>query len=223
MPRPRKPKTYNPELTKEEYVSRFNRALDIFGIADKNQGRSLIVADIFKLTQRGASRWVNGEVLPPRSKRKEIAATLGVSYDWLEYDRGNPYASDGNEKILNIPTLSLEQAARYHVDGLDQISSKITVEMATGEHSFGIRATGTLVSNIFPDNALLVVDPQREPKHNDYVLATYRTVPEALLRQYCLTETGSILRSLREGQRDIAVDDNVQMTGVISNCLIHYT
>ena len=166
------------------YATRFNLALDLHGVAQKNQGRSLIIGDMFGLTQRGAARWVNGEVLPPKARRKEIANQLKVNFEWLEFGHGEPRPNLGSEKIKQLPIITQMEAKNHELALASFSGRKISFDTNANQNSFVIEVTGSAMEPRFGPGTLIVVDPTASIKDGDYVLVYIEKLSEVLFRQY---------------------------------------
>ena len=198
------------------YAKRFNTALDLYGVPQKNQGRSLIVADMFGLTQRGAARWVNGEVLPPKARRREIASRLKVNFDWLEFGHGEPRSgTDGNHHVKQIPIIT-QQEAKDHKRVLASFSGRrMTFETKASDDSFIIEVTGKAMEPRFGNNSVIVIDPNATVKDGDYVLVYVQKIAEVLFRQYVVGDSYVHLVPVAEGFNAIPLSKGDTIIGPV--------
>lgn len=77
-----------PDTNIREFAARFNELCDDMGVPPKGKNRQSAVAQIFKVSQKGARKWLEGEGLPTLSRCIQIAIWAGVSIDWLTSGRG---------------------------------------------------------------------------------------------------------------------------------------
>lgn len=204
------------EVEKKAFSQRFNQALDIFGVPPKNQGRSLLVAEMFSLTQRGAARWINGEVYPPKQKRKDISLKLGVNYDWLEFARGEPTVQHSQSAgIKNLPLLTLFEAVNYSKVIAGFNGQRFPVDSRVSDQSFVVRSSGKAMAGQFPEGTLLVVDPEEVPGDGDYVLATVKKIPEAIFRQLVMGDMASYLVAIDQSFSTIELNRGDDVIGVV--------
>lgn len=172
------------KIEKKLFAKRFNFALDIFGVPPKHQGRSTSVAELFNLTPKGASRWVNGEVLPPTARRKEIAALLRVNFDWLEYGQNQPYvSSERAPNIKALPILTWEQARDLSTTMMAFHGERLTFTTKASDQSFALYCTATLSNETLPPGCCLVIDPLLSPILGDFVLFFSFEIQKPLLKQ----------------------------------------
>jgi hypothetical protein len=82
---------------KQAFSNRLNAILDLAGFAPKGKGRQGDLGKIFKVTQKGARKWIEGESYPTLDKLIAITQhfrSTGVTIDWL---------LTGNEKYAPVP------------------------------------------------------------------------------------------------------------------------
>jgi transcriptional regulator with XRE-family HTH domain len=91
-----------------EFSARLNEALDLAGAPPKHHGRQRYVAKLFKVSQKGARKWLEGEAFPALWRIKEIAQELNVRAEWLltgqgpkEDDRRKPELTPKQAILLN--------------------------------------------------------------------------------------------------------------------------
>lgn len=76
------------DTEKIAFAHRLNEALSEAGVPAKFEGRQVVVAQMFGVTQKGARKWLEGEGMPTLEKSIEIAKRLGVAIEWLLTGRG---------------------------------------------------------------------------------------------------------------------------------------
>ncbi len=178
------------------FAARLNQALDHNGIPPKNHGRIQYVSEMFLLSHAGAGKWVNGLVLPAKARRRELAQRLGVEYDWLEFSKGEMLASKpatNNSGLRKLPILSYHEAVDFdkHVENF--VGETLALDINVGSRAFVIYAQGTAMSGRFPEGSVLIFDPDVSPRDGDYVLAKINKLPDAIFRQYVLSDSGKFL------------------------------
>lgn len=211
------------ENEKKAFAARLNKALDLYGIVAKHQGRSYIVAEMFRLSQRGAACWINGEVYPPKSRRKEIAKKLDVNYDWLEFARGEPTIHCSQAPgVKNLPVLNLIEAVDYTNVIAGFKGQRIFIDAPVSNEAFIVRSTGKAMAGQFPEGTLLVVDPKAVPIHGDYVIAKIKKIPEALFRQLNRGATSSYLTALNPNFCSINLTKDDEIIGVVVEAKMNF-
>ena len=74
--------------TVREFATRFNEVCDDMKVPPKGKNRQAKVAQIFKVSQKGARKWLEGEGLPTLTRCVEIAKWGNVGLEWLVCGRG---------------------------------------------------------------------------------------------------------------------------------------
>lgn len=199
------------------YAKRFNTTLDLYGVPQKNQGRSLIVAEMFGLTQRGAARWVNGEVLPPKARRKEIALRMKVNFDWLEFGHGEPRTANSiNGGMKQFPIITQIEAKDYKRVLSSFSGRRMGFETKASDESFIIEVSGKAMEPRFGPGTAIVVDPTATVKDGDYVLAYVHKISEVLFRQYVLSDSSTHLVPSADGFSSINMAKDDKIIGVVT-------
>ena len=207
-----KSSTDNPHLL--AFAARLNQALDHNGIPPKNHGRIQYVAEMFLLSHAGAGKWINGLVLPAKGRRRELAQRLGVNYDWLEFGKGEMLASKPSSEsggLSKLPILSYHEAVDFdkHVENF--VGETLALDVNVGSRAFVVYAQGTAMSGRFPEGSILVFDPDAPVQDGDYVLAKVNKLPDAIFRQYMLSDSGKFLyaQDPRYQTHKMAVGDKI--------------
>lgn len=73
---------------KAAFSRRLNAVLDWKGFAEKNQGRQTKLAALFKTSQKGARKWLEGEAIPRLENIRAIAQKFDVHIEWIHYGNG---------------------------------------------------------------------------------------------------------------------------------------
>jgi len=196
------------------FAKRFNLALDLFGAPQKNQGRSLTVAEMFGLTPRGSARWVNGEVLPPKKRRRQIAERLEVNYDWLEFGHHEPKTSAHASLVKKLPLLDQNEAKDHKKIIAGFHGRRFSFETESSNESFAVRTTGKAMEPRFPANTILVIDPTVTPKDGDFVLVHVHRISEVLFRKWMQGDAHNHLIALNDSFSSVPVYKEDRVIGV---------
>jgi len=73
---------------KSEFSVRLNRALDDCGWPRTGKGRHVDLAAAMHVSQKGASKWLNGEAVPAMDNAIQLATLLRCNIEWLLTGRG---------------------------------------------------------------------------------------------------------------------------------------
>lgn len=123
--------TIEPMVTldaKAKFSERLNDALDQCDIVKKGHGRQTAVAKMFRVSQKGARKWLEGEAIPNTKRLPEIAIRLETTTEWLLTGRnpasppsatlGGPPLDAMMTKITPRSREALKRIAKAADDGL---------------------------------------------------------------------------------------------------------
>lgn len=142
--------------------------------------------------------WERNETSPRRHRIKPLAEVLEVTPHWLEF--GVPIRVIGSEqakKVSNIAsfTLSIKQVPliswvtagqwaevsdNFHPGDGEEL---IPCPSKCGPRSFALRVKGDSMSSDYPDGSVIVVDPDREPRHDSDVVVRLNSDMEATFKR----------------------------------------
>lgn len=84
---------------RDDFSKRLNQLLDKVGAPPKGKGRQGWLAAEFKVTQKGARKWLEGEAIPTHTRLSEMAKRWTVDFNWL---------ATGQEDALQRPAPVVE-------------------------------------------------------------------------------------------------------------------
>lgn len=172
-----------------------------------------------------------------KSEMYRVKEHFGVSYEWLD---GDPEAAKygDREDALEYPLdSSLEQAPNRGDDvpliswtqagdwepTFDPYSPGEAEEWLpnptrSGPHTYALRVVGESMWPTFSDGDIIFVDPERSPRHNDFVVARLATSDRTTFKQLKLDQNGNgTLHAVNDRYPDpiIPADENVFIKGVV--------
>lgn len=166
-----------------QFSNRLNLCLDKEGFPPKNRGRIQLLAEMVGLTHRGASKWINGESIPPAKKFASLAMKLNVSEKWLRFGEGSMLES---RNTLPKQNCTNDEIAIYRMDNFLSEEKKIEKIIQWTPpyegHFFGIILDTEAMSPRFPKNSILLFD-QMPAKDGDFVLVCVKDFPAPIFRQ----------------------------------------
>lgn len=89
--------TNKTDKVKADFAKRLHKAMDSAGYPVR--GRARILSREFKISDKGAGKWLNGEAIPETSKIPVLANFLNVTSEWLLYE---DFIDDYQEGEKNI-------------------------------------------------------------------------------------------------------------------------
>jgi SOS-response transcriptional repressor LexA len=208
---------------KTRFAARFNKACDIAGI-QSGRGRRAELARMFGVSGESARKWLSGESIPKSSRIANIARSLGVNGEWLLTGQGEaqpPHlpssAPDGAALAggrhardvvepgpglrARVPLVSWITAGNWGevVDNFQpgDADDWIATTANVGPHAFALRIRGESMVPTIPDGAIVVVDPDAQPRHRSVVIVRQNHDSEATCK-----------RLIQEGSRWFLQPDN---------------
>lgn len=101
---------------KQQFSARLNELCDEKSVPPKGKARQTILARTFRVTQKGARKWLEAEGFPSQKKGIEIALWGGITYEWLMTGRGPKYTTqEPNQKAAKALQL-FERLPEYRRD-----------------------------------------------------------------------------------------------------------
>ncbi len=95
--------------SKTDFAARLNQLCSEHGLPEKFDGRQVQLAQIFKVSQKGARKWLEGEGMPTLERSIEIARHFGVHTEWLLSGRGEKYLDGRRDQVLDHLPADLKQ------------------------------------------------------------------------------------------------------------------
>lgn len=105
--------------------------------------------------------------------------TVGCSATWLETGKGKMRVGlvdntmPGPEIRGTVPLISWVQAGNF-AEAIDQLQpgqgDRIETTIPIKAHTYALRVTGDSMEPDFPDGCIIIVEPEMEPCHGDYVI-----------------------------------------------------
>lgn len=177
----------NKKNCKDLFSERLNHALDINGIPTKGRGRQLVVAKMFNVSQKGASKWLEGQAFPEQERLIAIAERLKVNVEWLLTGKGFINIEDipmpSKSVMKRIPLLEWNDAANWRKISFDQNIKWSWADADIGPCAFALKICDDSMSPRYESGAIIVVDPEFMPKHRIIVIVRIKKTNEILCRQ----------------------------------------
>ena len=107
-----------------------------------------------------------------------LAKCLGVSATWLATGEGKPNAqADDRHYLIDVPIISWVQAGDWsqvedpHLPGVaDEWIPFATTRKSENKNMYALRVQGVSMQPAFNEGDIVIVDPDRDAKHGDYVV-----------------------------------------------------
>lgn len=154
------------------------------------------LADQVGVSRAAVTQWESGETkgLKPENLFA-VANVLGVSAEWLgigsgaQQGRGLTIAERPTRKIPVISTVQAghptEVVDAYSAGaGMEEVDVTGDIADKIGKHTFALYVDGDSMAPVFSPGDLVVVDPDRQPKPGDIVIAKLDREEAATLKKY---------------------------------------
>lgn len=113
------------------------------------------------------------------AKLAQIAHALGISPIWLATGKGEmcqgliQNTRPGPEIRGSVPLISWVQAGDY-AEAIDHLSpgegERIETTVPVKAHTYALRVTGDSMEPEFPEGCIIIVEPDMDPHHGDYII-----------------------------------------------------
>ncbi len=177
---------------KQEFSDRLNAVLDAAGVVKIGEGRQGVLKNLFKVSDKGARKWIQGESIPRYEKLLKIVEKFkqtGVTAEWLL--SGNPDLSPFHVKVSEhashyanktmempawkVPVINWVKAGEFTecIDNysIDQAEEWIGTTTKPKTNTFALRVIGDSMEPLFTEGMLIIVEPELEALPGDYIIA----------------------------------------------------
>ncbi|MBV9576552.1 MAG: helix-turn-helix domain-containing protein [Gammaproteobacteria bacterium] len=190
------------------------------------------------ITRGAVTHYLAGRRVPPLKQFQKLASILKADPAWLQFGTANEMAAkkiiEKKEKTiakLPVPILSWEQAAEFmNVAKMrhDEIKELIPHFCTDKSRWYALRIKGDSMTaplgqhKNFHENDIIIVDPDREAKHNDFVIALLAKAKEVTFKQYVVDGGVQYLKPLNPQYPIIAIDKGTHISGVVVGCITQF-
>lgn len=162
---------------------------------------------------------------------KIMAKILNINPSWILFGKVNYEIKSEQKRLLvreNIPVVSWTQAGQscdeedlretHHFIDSNQLS----------DYAFALIIEGDSMSaplgskHTFPEGTHLIIDPKKEYKNKDFVLARMKSTHEALFKQYINEAGQAFLKSLNPAYPPILINDDIEICGTLCATIKFY-
>lgn len=163
---------------KAEFSDRLNHALDLNNIPQKGKGRQVTVSKMFGVSQKGASKWLEGISYPDHNRIAVIAKKLNVNIEWLAYGTGviniEPIPGAGASGWKRVPIISWKEAGEIEQYSPTIESEWVWTDVECGPKTYALQVRDDSMEPRYEEGAIVVVDPEKVPTHRSVVVVKYK-------------------------------------------------
>lgn len=206
------------------FPDRLNICLDKEGFPPKNRGRIQLLAEMVGLTHRGASKWVNGQSVPPTKKFESLAKKLNVNELWLRTGEGD-MCNEPETIIAKEESAMTIDVAIYNLDDFlsknRSILKKIPCSISHQGNFFGIILDTEAMSPRFPMGSIIIFDHSLA-KDGDFVLVNYNEYPNPIFRQLLIIGGIYYLNAHNPKFDRLVLKDEKQILGKLIQAILSF-
>jgi len=156
----------------------------------------------------------------------EIADALGINGEWLATGEGYMKNDDDPQfKLFNIqnriPIISAESIKKsssppFQLPDQNNPMEWVLSSSTCGKNGFAFRLTDKSMYPRFDEKTIVIINPDKKPESNDFVLAYIKPIDDVLLRKIELSEDKPLLKPFNTSMyKDINIDTNTKIIGTL--------
>lgn len=198
------------------FSRRLDHALDLYGVPPKGKGRQVTLGKMFNVSQKAASKWLEGICLPDTMRIAVIAEKLNVNVEWLTYGSGpiniEPLPGTKGSRWKKIPLISWEEAGNY-----EDFDSAIAEKWTWSDVECGIRTFALVVKDDsmmprYEPGATIIVDPDHKPQHRNIVIFRWKKTNNVSCAQLLIDGPSRYLKPHNPDYETFLIDEeNLQV------------
>jgi SOS-response transcriptional repressor LexA len=189
------------------------------------------------ITRGAVTHYLAGRRVPPLRQFQKLASVLKADPAWLQFgttgERTSPpkKPTEKHEKVVvkyPMPILTWVQAAEFvDVTKLkkDEIKESLPHFCTDKPRWYALRVKGDSMtaplgnSRSFREGDIIIVDPDKEAVHGDFVVALLQRSKEATFKQYVSDGGIRYLKPLNTQYPIAQLDKGTHISGVVVGCL----
>lgn len=223
------------EKQRASFSKRLNEALDKAGFPVRGRAPRIREQLPFDITIAGIRKWLEGESIPTTSRLSAIAKIANTTSERLISSTSyihqralatplysDEYDTSKHTKTINLlPLITWEQSANWSdtVSSFDieQAISWLPCHLKHSNTAYALTIRGSSMAPLFVEGDVIFVDPEREAKHNSYVIAKLEKNHEAIIRKLMIEGEQKYLQADNPNwpERIIKINDSATICGVV--------
>lgn len=194
-----------------------------------------VLASKMGITRGAITHYLAGRRVPPLRQFQKLAAILKTDPAWLQFGAANEppshKMSERQEKVPThrpVPILSWEQAAEFiNVAKMkrDEIKEWLPHFCTDKSRWYALRIKGdSMTASLgqhknFHEGDMIIVDPDKDSEHGDFVIALLPRAKEVTFKQYVIDGGVRYLKPLNPQYPIVPIDKGTHISGVVVGCL----
>lgn len=193
------------------------------------------------VTRGAVTHYLAGRRVPPLRQFQKLAAILKADPAWLQF--GTPNESKHNSKNVTskkekseptqsrLPVLSWEQVSEFMGTTKitrDEINEYLSDFYTDKSHWYALRIKGDAMtaplgnSRSFHEGDIIIVDPEKNATHGNFVIAILPYSKEATFKQYVVDGGVRYLKPLNPQYPITQINESTHIYGVVVKCVSLY-
>jgi SOS-response transcriptional repressor LexA len=183
-----------------------------------------VLASKIGVTQSAITHYLTGRRVPPLRQFQKLAAVLEVDPAWLQFGNQLTSAPATEKSQHSVPIISWHQAAEF-AEATKRKQSE-TEEYVPHFYTdqpgwYALRVKGDSMiavsghSQSFRAQDIIIINPDKKPEHESYVVASARRSKEATFKQYVIDGGIQYLKPLNPQYPLVEIDENISICGVV--------
>lgn len=152
---------------------------------------------------------------PHLSSLEPIANFFSINIDQLKGHEPIPWL----DRVTKVPLLNWNEVLEKPAKNIDkQNFDLILTDADVGKAGFALKIKDSSMDPVFPIHTVLIVDPEKQPKDRNYVIAKLMSYPEAIFRQLLIDAGDRYLKPLSpdlEQYRMTRLNNNDKIIGIV--------
>jgi SOS-response transcriptional repressor LexA len=200
------------------WTSRIKERMDILRLTQESLAQKIGV------TQSAITHYLSGRRVPPLKQFHKLAVVLEVDPAWLQF---------GVQKNIQEYDQVMKQH-RIPIIGWQDVNSSMNTQMkkeyvpnfySDQSHWYALRIkndsmiASTGHSQSFRPKDIIVIDSNKKPEHENYVIALLPRSNEVTFKQFVIDGGSRYLKPLNPQYPLIEIDNNTHIYGVVVACI----
>lgn len=167
----------------------------------------------------GATRSPRGASLAPLANFFSVTINQLLGVDQLPADRVPGTYNPRIQGWTPVPVIDWKQASQWntfkHTLRSTTWDNWVSTDLPVSEDAFAIEVSGTAMEPRFNEQTLLIIEPQREPRDRDLVVASFPDKEHALFKQILKDGDDFYLKSTNEAFQTLEIGRNHTIIGTL--------
>lgn len=173
-------------------------------------------------------RMASGETDNPKIETlRPIANFFSISIDQLIGDKPLPDHGPSfhrEEPLYYIPLLTLNDVPNWTQPlNTIMVNTRVTTDLKLSSQGYALRLVDSTMYPLFPDNTLLIIEPNRVAGHRDFVIAQLKNHQTVIFKQLLFDGEDRYLKSIDPNYPILKLEKQDKLHGVMLQARIDFS